>query len=59
MPYGQDPARYYINKRRSHLDAGLVLKPGLESQEGNRSPGFYSRIYGTVPLTGNLTNEYE
>jgi hypothetical protein len=21
------------------------LKPGLESQEGNRSPGFYLRIY--------------
>jgi hypothetical protein len=31
--------------RRSRLDAGLVLKPGLESQEGNRSPGLYSRIY--------------
>jgi hypothetical protein len=42
----QEPARYYINKRRSPLDAGLVLKPGFESQEGNRSLGFYSRIYG-------------
>jgi hypothetical protein len=44
---GQEPAQYYINKRRSRLDTGLVLKPDLESQEGNRSPDFYSRIYGT------------
>jgi hypothetical protein len=33
-----------LHKYRSRLDAGLILKLGLESQEGNRSPGFYSRI---------------
>jgi deoxycytidylate deaminase len=29
------------------------LKPGLESQEGNRSPGFYSRIYGILTVNNS------
>ena len=41
------PAQYCMNKRQSHLNTGLVLKPGLVSQEGNGSQGLYSSIYGT------------
>ena len=31
----------------SQIKAGFVLMPGLQSQEGNRSPGLYSSKYGT------------
>ena len=35
-------------RHRSQLKAGFVLRPGLQSQEGNRSLGFYLSIYGNV-----------
>ena len=41
-PCSQESARYCINKCRSHLHIILVLKPGLNSHKGNRSPGLYS-----------------
>ena len=47
VPYGQESASYCINKCRSRLNACLVLKPGFESQEGNRSLGLYSSIYSS------------
>ena len=33
-------------RRRSQIKAGLVLILGLQSQEGNSSPGLYSSKYG-------------
>ena len=39
----QKPASY-INKHGSRLNASLVLKLDLKSQEGNRSPGLHSSI---------------
>ena len=46
-PCGQESAWYCINKCQSCSNAGLILKPGLESQEGNRCPGLYLSIYGS------------
>ena len=36
-PCDQESAWYCINKHWSRLNAGLVLKPDLENQKGNRS----------------------
>ena len=39
-----------INRYQSRLNASLILKLGLESQEGNRSLGLYSSIYSIIFL---------
>jgi hypothetical protein len=36
-----EPLRYCMIKRQYRWNAGLVIKPGLGSQKGNRNPGLY------------------
>ena len=43
----------YLINAMSRIKAGLILRLGLQSQEGNRSPDLYSSKYGTL---GSLTN---
>ena len=41
-------AAHVVYKSQPSLNAGLVLAPGLQSPEGNKHPGVYSRLYTHV-----------
>ena len=45
--------KVYI-KRRPHLKAGLIWRPGQEWPERNKGPGLYLKKYHTCTLPPNV-----